>query len=221
MDEIRLLVLGDELSLADSLAAILPRRGHVAVRGPVGLGEAIEAFEAGEADLAVIDVDRPGGDAIRWIELLRSGSEGSRVLGVSEEESPDVLVGALVAGACGVVPRRTSTEELLRMLHRAVAGELVIPDRDLHRVVGRLRRGVAADVTDETRLASLTGRETEVLSALAEGLSTGEMAKRFGISVMTVQSHVKSILSKLAVHSKVEAVTFAWRTGVSVATRTA
>jgi len=96
----------------------------------------------------------------------------------------------------------------------------VIPERDLHRVVGRLQRATL-EVSDEARLASLTVRERQILNALAEGRSTADVAGGFGISVMTVQSHVKSILAKLGVHSKVEAVTLAFRYGMGIASRTA
>ena len=212
MDSIRVVVVGDG-AVVDSLAHILPRRARVAVLGPVERGEAASLLASGEADLAIVDLDQVGGEGIRSIELLRGAREDARVLGSTSEESPDQLVGALVAGACGVVPRRLPVEELLRVLHRAVRGEIVIPDRDLHQVVGRIHRSLP-DVTDERRLASLTSRETQILLALTEGLGTGEIAKRFGIRVMTVQSHVKAILAKLGVHSKVEAVTFAWRAGV-------
>jgi two-component system nitrate/nitrite response regulator NarL len=73
----------------------------------------------------------------------------------------------------------------------------------------------------EFALRRLTARETEILQALAAGDSTPAIAERLGISPLTVQSHVKSILSKLGVHSKIEAVTLAWRHGLAPATRTA
>jgi two-component system, NarL family, nitrate/nitrite response regulator NarL len=218
MEKIRLLVLGDD-DLAGFLGHLLPRRGRVSVRGPVEPAEAIAAFEAEEADLAAVDLDLPGGEGIRWIELLKASSERSRAIGISRDDSADVSIGALVAGACGVVSRQLRVEEMLRSLHRAAAGELVIPERDLHHVVGRIRRSFP-DVSEEARIASLTARETQILLALTEGLGTSEIAKRYGIRVMTVQSHVKSILAKLGVHSKVEAVTLAWRAGLA-ATRTA
>jgi DNA-binding NarL/FixJ family response regulator len=218
MEKIRLLVLGDD-DLAGFLGHLLPRRGRVSVRGPVEPAEAIAAFESEEADLAAVDLDLPGGEGIRWIELLKASSERSRAIGISRDDSADVSIGALVAGACGVVSRQLRVEEMLRSLHRAAAGELVIPERDLHRVVGRIRRNFP-DVSEEARIASLTARETQILLALTEGLGTSEIAKRYGIRVMTVQSHVKSILAKLGVHSKVEAVTLAWRAGLA-ATRTA
>ena len=70
-------------------------------------------------------------------------------------------------------------------------------------------------------LASLTGRETEILALLADGMSTRDVAERLDISPLTVQSHVKNILAKLGVHTKVEAVRIAWRHGLHAATRTA
>jgi DNA-binding NarL/FixJ family response regulator len=218
MAAIRALVLGDGPDLAESLAHILPRRGPVRVVGPVDARQAAAAFDAGEADLALVDVDRP--DGIASIELLRSVSDRAVVLGLIEDDSADLLVSALVAGACGVVPRRLAPAQLLRAMHRAMAGELVIPERDLHRVVGSLHRAVP-DIGDHARIESLTRRETEILLALTEGLSTSEIAKRLDIRVMTVQSHVKNLLAKLGVHSKVEAVTFAWRLGVSASSRSA
>jgi DNA-binding NarL/FixJ family response regulator len=213
MDQIRLLVLGDA-DLAGFLGHLLPRRGRVSVLGPVEPSEAIAAFDTGEADLAVIDLDLPAGEGMRWIELLRGSTERARVLGICRDDSADLSIGALLAGACGVVPRHLPVEEMLRSLHRAVAGELVIPERDLHHVVGRIHKTLP-DVTEEARIASLTAREMEILLALTEGLATSEVAKRCGIRVMTVQSHVKSILAKLGVHSKVEAVTLAWRAGLA------
>jgi two-component system nitrate/nitrite response regulator NarL len=73
----------------------------------------------------------------------------------------------------------------------------------------------------ELAIRRLTARETEILRALAAGEVTGTIASDLGISPLTVQSHVKSILAKLGVHSKIEAVTLAWRHGVAVTSRTA
>jgi len=221
MDPIRLLVVDDGPLLADSLSRTLRGRGSVQIRGPVqDPDEAAAAFDEGSVDLALIDIDRAGDEGIRWIGIMRRAIDRARILVMTEDESAEMLAGALGAGACGFVPRRMPAEELLRALRRAVDGELVIPVTELHRVVRRLHRG-GVDVTNEERIASLTTREREVLLALTDGLPTLEVAARLGISVMTVQSHVKSILAKLGVHSKVEAVTLAWRAGLVPATHTA
>jgi DNA-binding NarL/FixJ family response regulator len=78
-------------------------------------------------------------------------------------------------------------------------------------------RSVNAVDEGEVLLRSLTRRETEILRSLAGGRTTTEVADALGISALTVQSHVKSILAKLGVHSKIEAVTIAWRYGLTPA----
>ncbi len=221
MDDIRVLVVDEGGALAETLARTLPRMTNIRVLGPVADPlEAAARFDEGAVDIAIVDLDRAGSGGVHTVGAIRDASDRARVLVITDEESPAVLASALGAGACGVVPRRLSTDELARGLRRAVAGELVIPERDLHRVVGRLRRG-GPDVSDEARVASLTARETEVLRSLVGGRSTPEIASEFGITRLTVQSHVKSILAKLGVHSKVEAVTLAWRLGLGAASRTA
>jgi two-component system nitrate/nitrite response regulator NarL len=105
----------------------------------------------------------------------------------------------------------------LSALRRALAGELVLPAVHLPNLVERLR--TSRELSDAERLGCLTGREREILRLLADGGATAEIATALGISPMTVQSHVKNILSKLGVHSKVEAVTLAWRTGLASVSR--
>ncbi|MGZ5129516.1 MAG: response regulator transcription factor, partial [Actinomycetota bacterium] len=104
---------------------------------------------------------------------------------------------------------------------RARAGELVLPARDLPFLVDRLRERGAPRRDERALLASLTGRETEILALLADGMATRDVAERLDISPLTVQSHVKNILAKLGVHTTVEAVRIAWRHGLHAASRTA
>ena len=219
MQEIRVLVVDCGDALARSLAHALPRRTSIRVLGPVSDPlEAAAQFEAGTVDVAVVDLD--GADGVRNLEAIRDASERARVVVITDDDRPAVLANALGAGACGIIAKAVTSDELVRGLRRTVAGELVIPERDLPGVVGRLQGGDCGP-SAEARLASLTGRENEILRALADGLPKPEIATLFGISPLTVQSHVKSILAKLGVHSKVEAVTLAWRLGLGVGTRTA
>jgi two-component system, NarL family, nitrate/nitrite response regulator NarL len=97
-----------------------------------------------------------------------------------------------------------------------------MPVVDLPRVVGQLDgRHPGTTGGDGGGLPRLTARERQILASLAEGASTSEVAVGLGISRLTVQSHVKSILAKLGVHSKVEAVTLAWRHGIVEISRSA
>src|SRR5438128_713199 len=205
MDPIRLFVLDDD-ALPVGLADAISRAEDVRVEASPDPGRVAAAFDAGEADLALVDVSSPGG--YETIERIRSASDRARVLAVTDEDSVDIVVGGIGAGAWGVA------SQILRVLHRAVAGELLIPERDLLQAVGRLSRRTAP-AARERRLEFLTARETQVLLALAAGLTTADVASKLGIRVMTVQSHVKNILTKLGVHSKVEAVTLALRSGLA------
>jgi DNA-binding NarL/FixJ family response regulator len=112
------------------------------------------------------------------------------------------------------VPKTRAVDELMDVVRRAAAGELVMPERDLAPVLEQLRNGHARP-EGELLLRRLTPRETEILRSLAGGETTTQVAEGLGISALTVQSHVKSILAKLGVHSKIEAVTLAWRYGLA------
>jgi DNA-binding NarL/FixJ family response regulator len=109
---------------------------------------------------------------------------------------------------------------LLAAFRRALAGELVLPVAELPTLVDRLWQARARR-TEHAMLSTLTGREREILCALADGGTTAEIAAALGISRATVQSHVKNVLCKLGVHSKVEAVGTAWRAGLVVGSRSA
>jgi DNA-binding NarL/FixJ family response regulator len=102
---------------------------------------------------------------------------------------------------------------VLDALRRATAGELVLPVDHLSSLVSGMRPPATGG------LGRLTDREREVLHLFAEGLGTAEVAHRLGISVGTVQSHAKNVLSKLGVHSKVEAVRLVLREGLALAHR--
>lgn len=217
--EMRVLVVDDDAGLVAELASMLPV--GVSVLGPFdGVDEAAARCDDGSADLAVVDLDRADQRGFELVGALRDACERARVLVMTDRDGAELVAGALAAGACGFLSKVTGADDIVRTFRRAIAGELVLPASELAGVVGRLaRRGPG--VSNQVRLASLTTRENQILLALCEGKSTSEVAGSFGISRMTVQSHVKNILSKLAVHSKIEAVTLAWRHGAATQVRTA
>jgi DNA-binding NarL/FixJ family response regulator len=214
MSRIRVLVVDPDPRLEGSLAGALPRRGPVSLIGSVAdETAAIDALSRELADLVVVGLDRADGRGIEVIGAIAKAGGIGRVLAASVRGGPEVAADALSAGACGMLPA-VGDASLVEAFRRALAGELVLPADDLSRLVDRLteqRRGVGRDDDVER----LTPREREILRTLAAGASTIEVAEAFGISPLTVQSHVKSILAKLGVHSKVEAVRIAWRHGLA------
>jgi len=213
-EEIRVLVVDDT-----EASALLPVVG-VRVLGPVpDAAAALSALDSGPVSLVLVSLDRADGRGVETIRQIRQGARFARVLGATEEQGADAAAGALAAGACGIVSTVRDACNLIPSLRRALLGELVMPAVHLRSLVDRLQ--VGRHSSPAGRLDSLTGREREILRLLADGSSTREIAGALGIRPMTVQSHVKNILAKLGVHSKVEAVTIAWRRGLGRATRTA
>ena len=208
-DPIRVLVVDESPGLTQGLILALPRRGPVRVLGPVpDAPEALAALEEGLADLVLVDLDRADGRGTEVVGAIRDGGGRIRVLATSLQDGSEVIATALAAGACGVLPSERD-RSLIDVFRRALAGELVLPADDLPRLVDRLAAGNGTH-----GLSSLTARERQILRSLTEGSSTAEIASSLSISPLTVQSHVKSILAKLGVHSKVEAVRLAWRHGL-------
>jgi DNA-binding NarL/FixJ family response regulator len=218
-EDIRVLVVDESPGRTEGLICGMPGDG-VQLLGRVSDADAaLRALDAEPINLILVDLDRVDGDGIETVRIIREGADRARVLGLTEEHGPELAAGALAAGACGVVSPEPNGESMLSAFRRALAGELVLPAVHLSSLVDRLRGNKEASAA--SRLDFLTGREVEILRALADGSSTLEIARSLGIRPMTVQSHVKNILAKLGVHSKVEAVTLAWRFGLGSATRSA
>ena len=214
---IRVLVVEPTPRLTRSLKAALPKGGPVAVTEPVTQADgAVDALGRGMADVVVVDLDRADGRGTEIIAAIAGDGGRGRVLAASERADPSVAADALFAGASGVVPA-VRDRALVDVFRRALAGELVLPVDDLSRLVDQIAGGPIAVGAAAQAIGRLTTRERETLRMLAAGASTTDVAEALGISPLTVQSHVKNILAKLGVHSKVEAVRLAWRHGVAAA----
>jgi len=220
MDALRVLVVDDGPGLTQELLLALRRRAGFLVLGPVpDAPTAADVLAAEPVDVVVVQLDRRDAAGIAIVSEL-SGRGGVRVMAATRVATGPTVELALAAGACGVLPAQRDTVGLVDGLRRANAGELVLPADELPVLVDRMRE-VRDRRNGGSLVATLTVREREVLAALAHGATTQGIAFDLGISPATVQTHVKNILSKLGVHSKVEAVSAAWRAGLAVGSRSA
>jgi DNA-binding NarL/FixJ family response regulator len=208
-DRIRVSVVDDHIRLVESLRLAWGRGSRLRVLGPFVPG--VAALRAAP-DVIVVDLERDDGHGLGALVEVCDAVHNVRVIAATTERDPELGSVIVTAGASGLLPSWGDPVEMEDAIRRAVAGELVLPDDHLCSLVDRLR-AVRARVTEAANLESLTARELEVLRLLSDGRSTVEIAALLGISTMTVQSHVKNVLAKLGVHSKVEAVRLAWRFG--------
>jgi DNA-binding NarL/FixJ family response regulator len=221
----RVLVVDDDQGAEPSLAPLLEGEPSVRLLGTAVDADAALRFDDGDdggPDLFLVTLDHVG-RAVQATATIRDAEPLARIvlmpIGTGEATATEIA-DAIAAGACGYVPLEQAREDLADICRRAAAGELVLPERDLGALLARLEE-IRSDPPERDALERLTTRETEILRSLAEGRTAAEIADALGISALTVQSHLKSTLAKLGVHSKIEAVTLAWRHGLAPATRTA
>jgi DNA-binding NarL/FixJ family response regulator len=162
-------------------------------------------------DVVVLVTER--GVAPRRAAEARSAHPSAKLVVLVDREDPRIVGELMGAGACGILIGEVDDARLRDAIRRAAAGEIVLPDHHLASLVSSVDPG-RGQAPGET-LDRLTAREREILRSLASGRSTAQIGSDLGISTLTVQTHLKSILAKLGVHSKIEAITLAWRDGLA------
>jgi DNA-binding NarL/FixJ family response regulator len=193
------------------------RRVLFDAEGATLVGEARTAREAINAalrdvpDIVLMDFDLPG---LTWAVTLREvldRSPGSKVVLMSLDEEDARAIEAVQLGACGYLSKHVDLAALPRIIRGVAAGEAVLSRRLTMRLVERLREAPQTGIGSRPVRSLLTTREWEVLDALCAGASTSAIAEALQLSNETVRSHVKSILRKLEVHTREEAVALAPR----------
>lgn len=215
---VRVLLCDDHRILSDAFAMLIRSDpGLELVTDPVDTAEAaIAAAAEHQPDVVLMDVQLKGPvDGLEATRAIKHSSPWTNVVVMSGSGDPDrLLVDAIEAGASGFLPKTEAAGNVIAAVRAAARGESLIDSTTLTRVLRQVavHRDSRRELVERTR--RLTDRETEVLQLLAEGLSNDQIAARLVISVQTVQTHVRNTFAKLRVHSKLEAVTLAARSGV-------
>jgi DNA-binding NarL/FixJ family response regulator len=172
------------------------------------------AASRGKAAVAVIDFDLPDMSGPAAASLIRAESPGVAIVFHSADDSEEALLDAIDAGASAYLTKSATAEQIVEAVRRAGRGEVLIPVSLFAKAIARQRSSLAKR-EDRVRLASqFTDRELEVLNLLTEGLDTMGMSRRLGIAPHTVEWHVRHLIEKLGVHSKLQAVIAAARMGL-------
>jgi DNA-binding NarL/FixJ family response regulator len=208
---VRVLIVDDDDLMRAGLRGVLTSDDAIEIVGEATDGrEAVYLARKLRPDVVLMDVRMPG---VNGIAATRELPE-TRVVILTTFEEDDYIFGALNAGASGFLLKRTRPEELIAAIHTVAAGDSLLSPSVTSRVIARMARQPAPDATRDERLAELTPREREVLEALARGLSNAEIAAELVIEESTVKTHVKRVLVKLGVRDRVQAVIFAYESGL-------
>jgi DNA-binding NarL/FixJ family response regulator len=162
-----------------------------------------------------MDVRMPTLDGIAATRELVAAVPDARVVILTTFEDDDYIFGALTAGASGFLLKRTSPELLIDAIKAVAAGDSLLSPSVTRRVVDRMAALPSGEAVLDRRLDRLTAREREVHEQLARGLSNAEIAEALVIEESTVKTHVKRILMKLGLRDRVQAVIFAYESGLT------
>jgi DNA-binding NarL/FixJ family response regulator len=213
---VRVLIVDDDDLMRAGLAAVLSSDKTVDVAGEASDGRrALEQVRALGPDVVLMDVRMPDLDGIAATREVVAAFPDAKVVILTTFEQDDYIFGALNAGASGFLLKRTSPEELIAAIHTVAAGDSLLSPSVTKRVIERVAQQPAAELAPDERLDHLTPREREVLEQVARGLSNGEIAAELVIEESTVKTHVKRILMKLRLRDRVQAVIFAYESGLT------
>ena len=206
---IRILLVDSHSLFRDALCAVLDSQDDLQVVGEVGHGDdAIAEAERSLPDVALIDCDLPGMSGISVVAALKESVPECRSVILCGEDDGKVLVAAVEAGAAAFLKKESPLVDLIDATRSVYEGGTVIPHDLLGPLLNLLvNRGRKRDEAS-ARIAMLTRREREVLACLSEGADNPTIAKTLFISPETARTHIQNILSKLKVHSRLEAAAF-------------
>ncbi len=200
---IRILIVDDHPVVCSGLTSMLSAQTGIEVAGSAASGEEALAFvQRDKPDLILLDLRMPGMDGIGVLNALRQSEHPPRVIVLTSFEKDEDIYRAIRAGAQGYLLKDTSESEMVAAISVVHSGKRYIP------------RHIAARLADRLMRSDLTPRELQILELLAQGSTNKQIAGSLDISDNTVRHHVNSIMEKLQVSDRTEAVAMALRSGV-------
>jgi DNA-binding NarL/FixJ family response regulator len=203
----RTLVVDDHPLTRAALVGLLEQHQFPVVAEAGDGAEAIERARQLQPDIVLLDLSMPGMGGLEALSRMRAAAPGCEVVVLTASGTEENLLAAIRAGAAGYLLKTEPPERIAEFLSGVAHGEAALSGEVARRLLDRVRDGGRLDAGVPESIASgLSAREVEVLLLLDEHLGTDEIAKRLFISEHTVRSHVKSLLRKLGVSSRREAL---------------
>jgi len=206
---VRIVIADDHQIFRDGLKRLLESEAGFQV-----VGEAANGRDAGRVvretrpDVLLLDVAMPDAGGIETLEA--GGLDATRVVLLTAALEPGDLVRAVRLGARGVVLKESATRDLIEGIHRVMAGKWLIASD----MADELARAVRENAQTKSLPYGLTGRELEIVEAIASGDSNGDIARHLSISLHTVKHHLSSVFDKTGTSTRLELAVFAIHNGI-------
>ena len=218
---ITVLLVDDQPLLRMGFRLILEGEEDLRIAGEASDGaEAVKLAKELQPDVVLMDVRMPVLDGIEATRAITAAGSSARVIILTTFDVDEYAFAGLQAGASAFLLKDAAPQDLIHAVRVVASGDAVVAPRVTQRLLETYVRGAGrpapAAPAPDPLLAELTPRETEMLGAMAEGLSNAEIAHRYFLSEATVKTHVRRILTKLHLRDRVQAVVYAYETGLVV-----
>ncbi|MFI9340099.1 response regulator [Streptomyces sp. NPDC052773] len=205
-EALRVVVVDDHTVMRAGVIALLGGEDGIEIVGEAGDGRAaLELIARHDPDVALVDLRMPVLDGVATTTEITARHPRTRVLILTTYDTDTDIERGVEAGAIGYLLKDTTREQLVEAIQAAARGETVLAPRVAEKLVARMRRPVQDP---------LTARETDVLNAVADGLTNAEIGRRLVISEATVKTHLLRLFAKLDVNDRTRAVVVALERGL-------
>ena len=198
----RIIICDDQRLLLEALASTLAAYGHTVEAATCSPADAVAAVRLHDPDVLLLDLHFPDADGLDTAEEVVESHPRTKVVVLTGSDDLEAVRRALQIGVAAYIRKDQRIDHILQVLERVRRGEIAVDDS----LVRRLARSDTALPRPRSQVDDLTAREWDIARLLEQGLSTPEIMADLGISKSTVRSHVQTILSKLGVHSRIQAV---------------
>jgi DNA-binding NarL/FixJ family response regulator len=211
---VRVLVVDDQALVSAGFRKLLDGVEGISVVAEAADGrQAVDLATTTHPDVVLMDIRMPHLDGIEATRRITSLTP-SRVLILTTYDMDEYVYNALRAGASGFLLKDAPPEQLIAAIHAVAAGDALLAPSITRRLIETFARAPVPDPAIQAQLAQLSARERDVLALIATGRSNAEIGSELFLSAATVKSHVSSILAKLGVRDRVQAVVYAYESGL-------
>ena len=212
---IRVVLVDDQAMIRTGLRMVLAAEPDIAVVGEAADGDAgARVVTAERPDVVLLDVRMPGVDGLEAARRITAADLPTKVVVLTTFDEDEYVAEALRLGVSGFLLKVAPPEDLVAAVRTVAAGGGLLDPAVTLRVIERFAAAPSPDPARAAELATLTGRERDVLELVARGLSNAEIAARLYLGEATVKTHVSRLLLKLDLRDRVQAVAFAYESGL-------